>query len=105
MVLWQQQLLPYRFSLGADDAGSKATGKYQGNLTFAADNPFGLSDLFYVSYGHDLGHKASYTDSAGHTTGSGSCSLALQLFRAFRQLAVGLQPQPLPLPSGRGRRQ
>ena len=83
VVLWQQQLLPYRFSLGADDAGSKATGKYQGNLTFAADNPFGLSDLFYVSYGHDLGHKASYTDSAGHTTGSGSRSLALHYSAPF----------------------
>lgn len=77
VVVWQQQLLPYRVSLGADDAGSKATGKYQGNVTVSADNPLGLSDLFYVSYGRDLGHKASYTDSEGHTTGSGARSLAV----------------------------
>ncbi len=77
VVIWQQQLLPYRLSLGADDAGSKATGKYQGNITFSADNPLGLSDLFYLSYGRDLGHKASYTDTEGRTTGSGTKSLAV----------------------------
>lgn len=77
VVVWHQRTLPYRLSLGADDAGSKATGKYQGNITFSADNPLGLSDLFYVSYGRDLGHKASYTDSEGHTTGSGTRSLAV----------------------------
>ena len=83
IIVWQQQLLPYRLSLGVDDAGSRATGKYQGNLTFSADNPLGLSDLFYVSYGRDLGHKASYTDSEGHTTGSGTRSLAVHYSLPF----------------------
>ncbi|WP_425316030.1 ShlB/FhaC/HecB family hemolysin secretion/activation protein [Uruburuella testudinis] len=77
VVHWQQQTLPYRLSLGIDDSGSKATGKYQGNVAFSADNPLGLSDLFYLSYGRDLGHKARYTDAGGRTTGSGSKSLAV----------------------------
>ena len=48
-------LLPYRVSVGVDNSGSKATGKYQGNITFSADNPFGLSDMFYVNYGRSIG--------------------------------------------------
>lgn len=56
LVKWQQRLLPYRLSLSIDDSGTKATGKYQGNITFSADNPFGLSDLFYVTYGHSIGN-------------------------------------------------
>ena len=77
VVAWRQRLLPYRLSLGVDDSGSKTTGKYQGNLTFSADNPFGLSDLFYLSYGRDLGHKAAHTDSEGKKTGSGTQSYAV----------------------------
>lgn len=38
-----------------DNSGSEATGKYQGNITFSADNPFGLSDMFYVNYGRSIG--------------------------------------------------
>lgn len=50
VVQWRQRLLPYRVSVGVDNSGSKATGKYQGNITFSADNPLGLSDMFYVNY-------------------------------------------------------
>ncbi|WP_115225359.1 ShlB/FhaC/HecB family hemolysin secretion/activation protein [Bergeriella denitrificans] len=71
-VVWQQRLLPYRLTLAADDAGSKATGKYQGSVSLSAENPFGLSDMFYASVSHDLGHKASYTDADGKHTGSGT---------------------------------
>ncbi|MDK4700159.1 ShlB/FhaC/HecB family hemolysin secretion/activation protein [Kingella negevensis] len=49
----------HRLSLGIDDSGMKATGKYQGNITFSADNPLGLSDLFYVNYGHSIGNVLS----------------------------------------------
>lgn len=68
IVAWRQRLLPYRLSLGVDDSGSKTTGKYQGSLTFSADNPFGLSDLFYLSYGRHLGHTDTRTDSEGKKT-------------------------------------
>jgi len=49
-----RQNFPLRLSLTADDAGTKATGKYQGGVTVAYDNPTSLSDLFYVSLNRDL---------------------------------------------------
>ena len=76
IVAWRQRLLPYRLSLGVDDSGSKTTGKYQGSLTFSADNPFGLSDLFYLSYGRHLGHTDTHTDSEGKKTAGGTQSYA-----------------------------
>ena len=59
VVSWQQRTVPFRLTLSADDSGSKSTGRYQGNVTFSADNPLGLSDLFYISYGRALGHVPS----------------------------------------------
>ncbi|MFX5957193.1 ShlB/FhaC/HecB family hemolysin secretion/activation protein, partial [Acinetobacter baumannii] len=43
-----------------DDSGSRSTGKRQGNVSLAVDNPLGLNDLFNVGYSHDLefGDKA-----------------------------------------------
>lgn len=76
VVSWQQPR-PLRFNINANDAGSKTTGKYQGSLALSLDNPLGLSDLFYASYSHDLGHKASYTDAEGITTGSGTRGYSL----------------------------
>lgn len=71
-VSWRQRTLPYRLTLGFDNSGSKATGRYQGNVTFSADNPFGLSDLFYASYNRDLGTRSAETDSDGHTRKGGT---------------------------------
>lgn len=77
VVMWKQRQIPFRISIGADDSGSKATGKYQGSMTLSADNPFRLSDLFYASYNHDLGHKDSHTDNTGKHTGSGTNGYSL----------------------------
>lgn len=55
LAISYQQDFPLRFALSVDDAGSKATGKYQGNATLSIDNPLRLSDLFYFSFSHDLG--------------------------------------------------
>lgn len=77
VIVWQQRLFPYRVSVGVDDSGSDSTGKYQGSVTLSLDNPLGLSDLFYLSYNHDLGHKDRYTDAAGNKTGSGTRGYAL----------------------------
>lgn len=43
-----------RVGVGIDDSGSKATGKYQGNITLSLDNPTWHNDLLYFTYGHDL---------------------------------------------------
>lgn len=45
---------PWHLSAAADDGGLEATGKYQGSLTAAYDNPLGLNDLAYLALNHDL---------------------------------------------------
>lgn len=77
VVQWRQRLLPYRVSVGMDDSGTKATGKYQGNVTFSADNPLGLSDLFYVNYGRSIGNVPDETDSSGSLKKGGTHNYAL----------------------------
>ncbi|MFS2223965.1 ShlB/FhaC/HecB family hemolysin secretion/activation protein [Pantoea sp. B65] len=52
-VSWKQQK-HWRLGASLDDSGTKTTGRYQGGLTLYIDNPFSLSDLFYISGGHDL---------------------------------------------------
>lgn len=37
-----------------DNSGTRATGKWQGNLSVGIDNPLGLNDLFNVGYSQDL---------------------------------------------------
>jgi hemolysin activation/secretion protein len=54
VISWQQSA-PARFSLTADDSGSKGTGKYQGSATLSLDNPLDLSDLLYLTENHELG--------------------------------------------------
>lgn len=77
VIVWQQRLLPYRLSMNVDDSGSHATGKYQGGITFSADNPMGLSDMFYVNVNRDLGSKTRLTDATGDKTSSGTNGYAL----------------------------
>lgn len=55
LLISYRQGFPLRFSMSVDDAGSKGTGVYQGSVTVSVDNPLRLSDLFYVSFNHDLG--------------------------------------------------
>lgn len=38
-----------------DDTGTESTGRYQGGVMLALDNPPALSDLFYISASRDLG--------------------------------------------------
>jgi hemolysin activation/secretion protein len=37
------------------NSGTRATGKYQSSVTFNADNPLQLNDIFYVTHNNDLG--------------------------------------------------
>ncbi|PIJ50821.1 ShlB/FhaC/HecB family hemolysin secretion/activation protein [Erwinia sp. OLTSP20] len=50
---WKQEKI-WRLAASVDDSGTKETGHYQGALTLFLDNPFSLSDLFYISGSHDL---------------------------------------------------
>ncbi|EEZ74320.1 hypothetical protein NEILACOT_05669 [Neisseria lactamica ATCC 23970] len=85
-----------------DDSGTKATGKYQGNVTFSADNPLGLSDLFYVNYGRSIGNVPDETDSSGSLK-RWYTQLCAALLCAVWQMDMGIQSQRLPLSSSRSR--
>lgn len=54
IVIKRKQSRFWHTSLWVNDAGSPATGRYQGGLMLALDNPFALSDLFYLSTERDL---------------------------------------------------
>ncbi|EIJ68523.1 ShlB/FhaC/HecB family hemolysin secretion/activation protein [Pasteurella bettyae] len=51
------QAFPFRLNLGLDDAGSKATGKWQASGTLSIDNIFSANDLFYSSFTHSIKQK------------------------------------------------
>ncbi|WP_419718506.1 ShlB/FhaC/HecB family hemolysin secretion/activation protein [Erwinia aphidicola] len=48
MLHWQQAKI-WRLAASLDDSGTRSTGRYQGGMTLSLDNPFSLSDLFYLS--------------------------------------------------------
>lgn len=54
-LTWKQSRM-WRLGASLDDSGTQSTGRWQGGLTFYLDNPFALSDMFYVSGSHDLNH-------------------------------------------------
>ncbi|SMB21496.1 putative hemolysin activation/secretion protein [Sterolibacterium denitrificans] len=64
IIHWKQDF-PLRLSLSADDAGTQATGKYQGSVTLAYDHWWTLNDLFYLSLDHDLGKSGAGTGPYG----------------------------------------
>lgn len=65
VIDWKQRLVPYRLTFGLDNSGSKSTGKWQGSMTLSADNPLGLSDMAYVSFGRALGNTPDLKDISG----------------------------------------
>ena len=48
MLHWQQAKI-WRLGASLDDSGTRSTGRHQGGMTLSLDNPFSLSDLFYLS--------------------------------------------------------
>jgi hemolysin activation/secretion protein len=71
VITWRQGT-PLRLNISVDDAGNKATGRYQGTATLSYDNWWTLNDLFYVSYGNDLG-------GGGHGTRNQTAHYSLPL--------------------------
>ncbi len=49
-----QRTKPWTVVASVDDAGTRATGRLQGNLSVGIDNPLGLNDLFNAGVSHDL---------------------------------------------------
>jgi hemolysin activation/secretion protein len=90
IVQWTQRRIPFRGMIGLDDAGTRATGRYQANVTLFADSPLGLSDLFYVSYNHHIFRAPRQTNADGHDTRSGTHGWALHYSAPFGNWLLGL---------------
>jgi hemolysin activation/secretion protein len=82
LVISYQEATPFRITLNIDDSGSKFTGRTQGNITLSLDNPLTLNDLFYASFGHDLG--------GGHTNEHGTRSYIFHYSLPFGYWSLGL---------------
>jgi len=57
LVLTLRHKRPLRLDLSLNDAGQKTHGVAQSQTTLSWDNPLGLGDLLYYSYGRNLGRK------------------------------------------------
>lgn len=77
VVSWRQRLAPWRLAVSVDDAGNRATGRYQGSVTIAGDNPLGLSDLFYLNVRRALAHRPEAVSEDGSRVKSGTTGLAV----------------------------
>ena len=60
VVLTRQQKGGLRWGMWLDDTGTKATGRQQGGVMIAADNPLGLSDMFQLTASRDIGFETGH---------------------------------------------
>lgn len=74
---WKQEKM-WRVAAGLDDSGTRSTGRYQGTATLSLDNPFSLSDLFYISGTSSLPYKSG--KSTGNVTGHYSVPFGYWMF-------------------------
>ncbi|ELY6212100.1 ShlB/FhaC/HecB family hemolysin secretion/activation protein [Cronobacter dublinensis] len=68
IVIQRVQSRFWRVGAWVDDTGTESTGRYQGGVMLALDNPASLSDLFYVTASRDLGFagRKSSKNISGH---------------------------------------
>ena len=59
----------WRFSVTADDSGSKGTGQLQAGMNAAIDNPLGLNDLFHIGFNTDANRKGRQRGTTGNAAG------------------------------------
>lgn len=66
LVLAVRRGKPWKATASVDDSGSQSTGRLQGSLNLALDNPLDLSDLFNLGVNHDVsGHEGRYGTRGG----------------------------------------
>jgi len=58
---------PWKLIANYDNSGSDGTGKKQGGVTVAVDNPTGLSDLLNVGINSDADHEGIQRGTTGHS--------------------------------------
>lgn len=66
LVVALKQGKPWRIGLTVDDAGARATGKWQGSLNFSLDNPLDLNDLLSLSLNNDLWNNPNTRGTKGY---------------------------------------
>ena len=66
LVLTIMQGRRWRIIANLDDSGAPGTGKEQGGLTLAIDQPFGINDLLSIGYTHSLGRFDPKKGTRGH---------------------------------------
>ncbi|MEI5999324.1 ShlB/FhaC/HecB family hemolysin secretion/activation protein [Paraburkholderia bengalensis] len=78
VVLNVKRSKPWSFVASVDNSGTKATGKWQGNVSLGVDNPLGLNDVLALGANQDLsfgnktlgshGFNGSYSIPFGYWT-------------------------------------
>jgi hemolysin activation/secretion protein len=56
---------PWRVTLNQDDSGSRATGREQGGVNLALDQPFGFNDMFVAGATHSVGRDRGVRGTHG----------------------------------------
>ncbi len=87
-IQWAQER-PFRLGLSVDDAGARATGRYQGALTFAFDNALDLNDVLSVTVQQSLRPDAA--GEGGVSAGHGNRGQALHYSLPWGHWLVALQ--------------
>ena len=59
LMITYKNISPLRSNVAMDNGGTKSTGKLQGTGTVSWDNPLGLNDLMYFSFGGGVGNGGS----------------------------------------------
>jgi hemolysin activation/secretion protein len=65
LVLTVTKGKPWRVIFSLDDSGAYATGKEQGGITFAIDQPLGINDLFSFGVTHSVGRYRGLKGTVG----------------------------------------
>jgi hemolysin activation/secretion protein len=69
LVLSVRRTRPWRIYFSYDDSGSQATGKQQGSISAALDQPLGINDLLTVGVNHYVGRDAWKNGTRGSSFG------------------------------------
>lgn len=69
LVLTVVRARPWRLIANLDDSGSDATGKEQGGVTLALDQPLGINDLLTVGASHSVGRYHGLKGTHGTNLG------------------------------------
>lgn len=80
LVISYKKIHPLRLNVALDNGGTKSTGKIQGTGTLSWDNPLGLNDLMYFSWGGGIGNggnRGTETRAAQYSLPMGYWLLAL----------------------------